>query len=224
MFSRMDQFNVGKSIDGGIMTYRIGLTGGIGSGKTTVAQLFSALRVPIIDADEIARHLTSDDLNVLAAIAAHFGPNILNPQGQLDRHRLREVIFQNLQEKHWLEAILHPLIFQEIKLKIAQLNAPYVIVVIPLLAETQSLSLVQRVLVVDSPEDLQIKRVTQRDGANAEMIARIIEQQASRSERLKLADDVISNDGSLTALQEAVQHLHQQYLQLASLTPPSAFF
>lgn len=222
MFSGMDQFNVGKSIDGDIMTYRIGLTGGIGSGKTTVAQYFSALGIPIIDADEIARYLTSHDPKTLAAITAHFGQTILNPQGQIDRHRLREIVFQHPSEKQWLETLLHPMIFQEIKLKIAQLKSPYVIIVIPLLIETQARSLVQRVLVVDCPEDIQLARVTKRDGTDSETINRIIKQQASRTERLTIADDVILNDGSLSVLQEAVQVLHQKYLQLAASSSSSA--
>jgi dephospho-CoA kinase len=192
----------------------IGLTGGIGSGKTTVAKLFAELGTPIIDADTIAHAITTSNPQVLAAITSHFGQTVVTHDGQLKRRQLRQIIFQNPLEKQWLEALLHPLIFQEIKLQISKLQFAYCLVVIPLLLETKVFTLVERVLVIDAPIELQIDRTTQRDRLEPEQIASIIQQQASREARLAIANEVLVNDGDLISLQAKVMSLHQYYQQL----------
>lgn len=193
----------------------IGLTGGIGSGKTTVANLFHQLGVPIIDSDEIAREVVASGSPLLAEIAKHFGSNIIDENGQLKRRELRDLIFANNQERIWLEQHLHPAIYERIREKIKTLNAPYVIVVIPLLIETNPGSLIDRILVIDSPEQLQIERVQQRDATTKENILAIIQSQISRDKRLAAADDVIDNNGDTQHLEQQVNKLHQYYLTLA---------
>ncbi len=193
----------------------VGLTGGIGSGKSTVADLFAARGVPVIDMDEIARELTRPGRPALAEIAKAFGPDILNSGGELDRAALRRRIFTDPGARRRLEAILHPRIRAEVTRRLHGLEAPYAVVVIPLLVESGQRDLVDRVLVVDAPEDLQIRRTTARDGVGEEEVRAVLAAQAGRRERLAVADDVIVNDDGPEALEHQVEALHRRYLALA---------
>lgn len=193
----------------------IGLTGGIGSGKSTVAELFTRLGAGTVDTDLLARELTAPGTPTLASIAAQFGADILSPEGSLDRARLRERVFANPTERARLEALLHPPIRGLMLERAAQLRAPYVILVIPLLFETGQQSLIHRVLVVDCPEATQVERVRQRSGLSDSEISGIMQTQAPRAERLARADDIIDNQGDPEALQPQVERLHQRYLALA---------
>ena len=173
----------------------VGLTGGIGSGKSTAAAYFQQLGVPVIDADQIAHDLVTPGQPALTQIADQFGQHILTEDGQLDRAKLRECVFADPQQRHRLESLLHPLIREEIRRRIARLQTPYVIVAIPLLVETQQFDLVDRVLVIDTEQQLQIERVRQRDHLDSEAIMAILQAQASREQRLARADDIIVNNG-----------------------------
>ena len=197
----------------------IGLTGGIGSGKSTIAELFATLGVPIIDMDQIARQIVEPGQPALAEITREFGSNILDSEGRLDRRRLRELIFDSEDKRHRLEAILHPLIRQETKNRLADLNAAYCIVVIPLLLESQQQSLVDRILVVDVPESLQISRTMQRDDISAAAVEKILASQTDRQTRLAAADDVIDNAGDLTEVRMRVVELDRLYRDIAINTP-----
>lgn len=194
----------------------IGLTGGIGSGKTSVAKLFADKGIPIIDADLIARNITQPGEPALIAIAEHFGMQVIMKDGSLDRARLRTIVFQHPAERQWLEQLLHPLIREKITQQLAVLSAtnhpaPYCIIVIPLLLETESYPFIDRILVVDAPEHLQIARVSTRDQTLAASAKAIINTQIAREERLKHADDVIVNQGSLADLVPQIDKLHMQY-------------
>lgn len=194
---------------------KIGLTGGIGSGKSTVASFFSALGTPVIDADIIAREVITDQA-VLAPITQHFGQKILDDRGQLNRSLLRAIIFANGAERIWLENLLHPIIIKQIHGQISELKAPYCIIVIPLLIEaTQPYEIIDRILVVDAPESMQIERTQARDQIALALIHKMLESQASRAKRCAQADEIINNDGDLSKLKQQVEHLHQYYLQLA---------
>lgn len=193
--------------------FTVGLTGGIGSGKSTVADLFAALGVPVIDTDVIARELTVPGSPALDAIRAAFGETVMGADGALDRAALRRRIFADAGERRRLEAILHPRIEATVRQALASLTAPYALVVIPLLVETGGYrDVIDRVLVVDCPEDMQIARVIARSGlARAEAEA-IVVAQASRSARLAAADDVIVNAAAPEALRSQVAALHLRYL------------
>lgn len=197
------------------MTYIIALTGGIGSGKTTIANAFAALGVPLVDADIIAREVVAPGTSALQAITEHFGHDVLIPDGSLNRALLRQKIFTNKQEKQWINQLLHPLIHQETRRQLEQIIAPYVIWVIPLLVENNLGHLADRILVVDSLPEVQISRVATRDGMSYQQVENILAAQASRSERLAYADDVISNHDSAQTIAPRVTELHQQYLRLA---------
>lgn len=192
----------------------LGLTGGIGSGKSAAAEHFIALGVHTVDADHAARWVVEPDRPALAQIAAHFGAEILQADGQLDRTALRGRIFQEPNERRWLEALLHPLIRQEIISNLAKVKSAYAILVSPLLVESGQHLLTQRVLVIDSPEQLQIERTMQRDNADAQQVQAILNAQASRAERLRYADDVLLNDRDINWLQAEVERLHHFYLTL----------
>jgi len=194
----------------------IGLTGGIGSGKSTCAALFSKLGVPIIDADELAHALVAPGEPALAEIITAFGPEYLAADGQLDRRRLRQQVFAEPASRRRLEAILHPLIRFNIKELVNSVQAPYCIVSIPLLLETGQTDLVNRILVIDIPEALQLSRTAARDRLAMGEIRPVLESQANRSERLAAADDVISNAGSQDELAEKIQTLHKKYLSLSA--------
>ncbi|MCB1738139.1 MAG: dephospho-CoA kinase [Gammaproteobacteria bacterium] len=193
------------------MPLRIGLTGGIASGKTAVSNRFAALGVPIIDTDLISRELVEPGQPALTAITAHFGDHILSPDGHLDRAALRQHIFGDANARQALEAILHPRIRTEVSRRIAEIEAPYLIVVVPLLFESGFDDLVDRVLVVDVPEAIQRQRVRARDGVDAAQTDRILSAQMARPERLSRADEVIDNHADLDALQRQVDRLHTQY-------------
>lgn len=198
----------------------IGLTGGIGSGKSTVAELFAELGVPIIDADRIAHQLTTPDSHAFTAIIKHFGSAILTEDGLLDRKKLRALIFADSSERQWLESLLHPLIRKEMLRQLILLKAPYCILVIPLLTESNTIRFIDRRLIVDLPESLQIERVSLRDHLTADQVRAILNAQSSRAERLATADDIIENTGSVAALKEKVAKLHQQYLKLSDEVKP----
>ncbi len=192
----------------------LGLTGGIGSGKSAAAQHFMDLGVHTVDADHAARWVVEPDRPALAQIAAHFGAGVLLADGQLDRGALRTQIFQNPEERRWLEALLHPLIRQEIISNLAKAQSPYAILVSPLLVESGQHLLTQRVLVIDTPEQLQLERTMQRDQVNEAQVQAILKAQASREERLRHADDVLLNDRDINWLQAEVERLHRFYLTL----------
>lgn len=195
---------------------RIGLTGGIGSGKSSVAELFAARGVPVIDADMIARELVEPGQPALAEIVAAFGTDMLDPQGRLDRARLRARVFDDKHQRERLEAILHPRIHTVMAERAAAQTTPYVLLVIPLLFEAKQRDLVDRVLVVDVPMELQRARVSVRDHLPPEQIDAILAAQLSREQRLAGADEVIDNSGDAADLERQVDALHQCYLQLAT--------
>jgi len=197
--------------------YTVGLTGGIGSGKSTVADCFAALGVPVIDTDVIARDLTAPDGAALAAIRAAFGEAVMQADGTLDRAALRRRVFADTAARHHLEAILHPRIRQAVQQALATLAAPYALIVIPLLVETGGYQdVLNRVLVVDCPEDVQIARVKARSGLTHDEVQAILAAQAGRAERLAEADDVIVNTATPAELCTEVARLHQHYLALAA--------
>ena len=201
------------------MTYVVGLTGGIGSGKSTIAELFAELGVPVIDADLVARQVVEKGSPLLAEIAAHFGPEILLEDGALNRAALREKVFNHEREKQWLNQLLHPAIRHEMLQQLAAQRMPYCIFMVPLLIENKLTALCQRVLVVDVSEQTQLTRASQRDNNQLALIKNIMQSQVSRSERLQHADDVINNDADLSErlpqLKQKVLDLHHLYLQLA---------
>lgn len=195
----------------------VGLTGGIGSGKTTVAERFAARGVPVVDADAIARELVAPGTPALAVITERFGTVMLDREGRLDRRRLREQVFADPARRRQLEAILHPRIRAEIRQRLAALPAstPYTVVVIPLLVESGWRDLVDRVLVVDVPRAQQIERTCRRDGATTAQVEAILAAQATREERLAAADDVVYNEGEPTDLDHQIDALDAQYPELA---------
>lgn len=195
----------------------IGLTGGIGSGKSTVAAMFAKLGAALIDTDQIAHQLTAAGQPALTAIAHLFGQQILLPDGALDRTKLRKTVFSNATARKQLENILHPRIREEVSKQLQQpCSAPYRIIVVPLLFETGAYqTLINRTLVVDCPEPLQIQRVMARGFSNEAEVRAIINTQCRREEKLARADDVILNDAGLEKLETQVAHLHKKYIALA---------
>lgn len=196
----------------------IGLTGGIGSGKSTIAEHFTALGIPCIDADQTARDVVQPGEPALTAITQHFGPEVIQPDGTLDRRQLRGKIFADPAARAWLNNLLHPLIRQRMLQQCQQAQGPYCILMVPLLFENHLQSLVHRTLVVDVDEATQIRRTMRRDNTTEEQVKAIIAAQCPRQQRLALADDVIQNGDEVTATQrqQAVYALHQRYLQLAA--------
>jgi len=195
---------------------RIGLTGGIGSGKSAAALLFSSRGVPVIDTDDIARVLVEPGQPAYDEIIRNFGEGILDRNRRIDRDKLRERVFDNAVERQRLEASLHPRIREVVRTKVAELDAPYCIVVVPLLIESGFNDLVDRVLVVDAPETLQVQRTMVRSGLNELEIRKIISAQATRAQRLQRADDVIENNADRKQLEKEVERLHHWYLSLAA--------
>lgn len=192
----------------------LGLTGGIGSGKSAAAQCFVDLGVHLVDADDAARWVVEPRRPALAQIAAHFGAGVLQADGTLNRSALRELIFKDPQQRVWLEGLLHPLIREEIRQYLARAESAYAILVSPLLLETSQHQMVQRVLVIDVLESVQIERTVLRDRTNEEQVRAILKAQASREERLSRADDVIVNDRDPAWLKSEVERLHHFYLTL----------
>jgi dephospho-CoA kinase len=199
---------------------RIGLTGGIASGKSTVERRFVELGVPVINADDSSRAVVERGRPGLAAVVARFGAGILTPQGDLDRRALRSLIFSDAARRKELEAILHPLIRDDIDRRSAEATGPYVILSIPLLVEGDGRGRWDRILVVDTDESLQLARLMSRDAVSEVEARATLAAQASRAERLAAADDVLENSGTVADLRQAVDRLHRRYLELAAAPPP----
>lgn len=193
----------------------IGLTGGIGSGKSTVAELFAERGIEIVDADLIAREVVLPGTAALGQIASHFGSSILAASGELDRAALRKRVFADTSARLWLEGLLHPLIHDRIVQRIDACQSTYCILASPLLLETSQHQLVNRVLVVDVDETSQLQRTLQRDGSDEATIRGIIAAQMARQDRLRQADDVLDNSGDRSKLDTSVDKLHTRYLELA---------
>lgn len=194
----------------------VGLTGGIGSGKSEVGRRFETLGVTLVDADLLAHQVVEPGEPALEQIAEHFGSDILTDEGRLNRARMRALIFEHPEEKRWLEELLHPLVNEKIRVQLKEAKSPYAILMSPLLLETHQDEMVDRVLVVDAPESEQLSRVTRRDQSNREQIEAIIGTQMLRKERLERADDCIRNHGDLGELDGQVEKLHKFYLDLVS--------
>lgn len=201
--------------------YVVAITGGIGSGKTTVANQFAALGIEVVDADLIAREVVAPGTPALAAITSHFGPEMLTEQGLLDRRVLRERIFSDPAAKSWLNALLHPIIRSEMLRQCAAVSSPYCLLVVPLLVENRLTELADRVLVIDVDEATQIERTCRRDGVSREQAQAILASQANRSERLAMADDVLDNQsGTTETIRARILALHETYLAFASQQAP----
>jgi dephospho-CoA kinase len=195
------------------MTLLVALTGGIGAGKSTACGIFASLGAPVLDADLIARELVEPGAPALKAIVERFGHDLLGADGRLDRARLRALVFRSAPARRQLEDILHPRILHEMQARARALEAPYCILCIPLLAETGQARLFDRVVVIDAPRDVQLARVGRRDNLTAGEAEAIMQMQASREDRLRLADDVIVNTGDIGTLRAQVSGLHARYLQ-----------
>lgn len=193
----------------------VALTGGIASGKTTVANWIAQQGIDCIDADVIARQIVEPGQEALSVISNHFGEQILTNDGQLNRRKLREHIFNNPDERRWLENCLHPRIKAQIKAQLSLSTTPYTLLIVPLLIESGLEKLADRVLVVDIDPQEQLKRICQRDEVSLSQAKQIVATQSARQERLNIADDVIYNDGSMDELKQKTISLHRQYLQLA---------
>ncbi|QGN36588.1 dephospho-CoA kinase [Klebsiella oxytoca] len=198
------------------MAYTVALTGGIGSGKSTVADAFAQLGVNVIDADIIARQVVEPGTPALGAIAERFGPQMLNKDGTLNRRALREHIFAHAEDKSWLNALLHPQIQQETRRQIQLATSSYILWVVPLLVENNLSAKADRVLVIDVPKETQIERTMLRDRVSRQHAEHILAAQATREQRLAVADDVIENMGSPDAIASDVARLHAKYQLLAS--------
>ncbi len=204
------------------MAYIVGLTGGIGSGKSMIAELFAELGVPIVDADVVARDIVAKGSPLLEEIVLHFGEKVRLENGELNRAELRKLVFQNEQEKLWLNNLLHPAIREKMLQQLHSVDYPYVLWVVPLLIENNLMELCDRVLVIDVEPEIQILRASQRDKNSVELIKQIMQAQVSRELRLSVADDVIENNLSLVEnlanLKQKVAELHRTYLHLTKLT------
>jgi dephospho-CoA kinase len=195
----------------------VGLTGGIAAGKSTATAFFQEHGVPVIDADEVARDVVASGTPGLAAVTGAFGTQILQADGTLDRRRLRDVVFADPAQRQRLEAILHPLIQTEIRTRLQQASGPYCILAVPLLIESPNLrALVQRILVVDLPQQVQVARLMQRDGMTSAQCQAILAAQATRAQRLDAADDVVDNAGGVADLARQLDILHARYQELAA--------
>ncbi len=195
--------------------FTIALTGGIGSGKSVVASLFEELGVPIIDSDAISKNIILPNKPCFKEIINQFGEKILTNEGTIDRYKLREIIFDDAVARAKLENILHPVIFKNIDSQIALINYPYCLVIVPLLIETKSTQRFDRILVIDTLESLQLKRVVERDSASPILIKKIIKTQVSRKERLHYANDIIVNNDEIINLNKSINDLHKRYLKLS---------
>lgn len=196
--------------------YVVGLTGGIGSGKSAVSALFEKQGITVVDSDVVARQVVEKGQPALKKIAEHFGNDVIQADGSLDRAALRQRIFAAPEERKWLEALLHPLIRQETQRQLMAAEGPYVILASPLLVESGQYRSVHRVLVVDAPEELQLQRAMSRDANNEAQIRAVMATQATREARLRCADDVILNDKALDELIPQVEDLHTKYCDLAN--------
>ncbi len=194
----------------------VGLTGGIGSGKTTIARFFSEQNIQVIDADQVARKVVEPGTAALSSIKKRFGSEILINEETLNRPLLREKIFQNNYQRIWLESLLHPLIEEKITQLIESAGSQYVILESPLLLETNQHKLVNRILVVDVSPEVQLERTLLRDGGSEATIKAIMNSQISRNDRLRLADDIINNERNFQSVQARLREFHQNYLNLAN--------
>jgi len=203
---------------------RIGLTGGIASGKSTVEERFAELGVPVINADDSSRAVVAPGQPGLTAVVERFGKQVLTDGGELDRRALRTVIFADPNKRRELESILHPLIRADMERQASRAVGPYLVLSIPLLIESRSRDgashRVDRILVVDVDEAVQLQRLMSRDSIGADEAHAILAAQASRADRLRVADDVLSNSGTVRDLRQAIDHLHAEYLRLAAALPP----
>ena len=197
----------------------IALTGGIGSGKTTVSEIFKSKNIPIIDTDIIARQIVEQDEPAYTEIIKLFGKEVLDAEKNIDRQTLRKIIFSSSKNRLQLESLLHPIIWDEVQLQLKPMTAPYCIIVVPLLleniAQIKAITF-DRILVVDVPEEMQIERTESRDHCGNSMIENIMKNQVSRQIRIAAADDIILNTDNLDSLNTKVDQLHKQYLELAS--------
>jgi len=200
----------------GARAFRVGLTGGIASGKSTAAKFFGALGVPILDSDQVARDVVEPGQPPLERLVERFGRKILTPDGHLDRPALRDIVFADPKARADLEALTHPAIGAAMEARSAAAGGPYQILVIPLLVEKNLAAHVDRVLVVDCDEELQIRRLRDRDGSTPEQVQAILKAQVPRAARLKAANDIIHNDTDMSAVRDQVATLHARYLELAA--------
>lgn len=194
------------------MSCVIGITGGIGSGKSAVTQRLEAHGITVVDADVVARQVVEPGRPALEAISARYGAKILNPHGSLDRAALRKIVFENPTEREWLEGITHPAIREEITRQLAGATSPYVVLSSPLLLEAGQSDFADYVVVVDVPEAVQIMRTRARDNNDEALVRKIMAAQLPRDERIARGDEVINNEGSLEDLQQRVDALHQRLL------------
>ena len=193
----------------------IGVTGGIGCGKTTVTERFAKRGITIVDADIISRIVVEPGTTALNAITNHFGEGLISVDGRLDRAALRQTVFEDKQERNWLESLLHPLINEEILRQLKASTSAYTILVSPLLVETTQRNICDRILVIDVPESIQLERASSRDNNNPEQIKKIMAAQINRQHRLSKADDIIDNTASLEYLEIEIEKFHQGYLSMA---------
>ena len=194
----------------------IALTGGIGSGKTSIASIFKSLGVPIIDSDTISKEIILPGKPCFKDIVNEFGEEILTNKGTIDRYKLRDIIFNNDKARIKLENIIHPVVFENIDTEISLINYPYCLVIIPLLIETKSTERFDRILVIDALESLQFERIVKRDDISPILIKKIIKTQAKRKERLRYANDIIVNNGKIMNLNKSINTLHKKYLGLSN--------
>ena len=206
-------------IPAGPETHIVGLTGGIGSGKSTVARLFGELGVHWVDADDVARQVVEPGTHALKAITEHFGPEVLQADGSLNRAWLRQRIFEAPGEKEWLEALLHPIIREELTRQLADTTSPYALLVSPLLLETDQHELVEKVVVVDVPESVQLERTMARDDNSRQQVERIMAAQMARDERCARADAIINNNNPLADVRRQVRKCHDRFVQEFVKTP-----
>jgi dephospho-CoA kinase len=203
------------ALDVSVSDFVVGVSGGIGSGKTTVTDLFAEYGIEVIDADVIARQVVEPGTAALAAIVEKFGKGILDPEGCLNRAELRSLVFNNNDNKTWLNQLLHPAIRQMMLVKTQQAKSAYCLLSVPLLVENNLYQQVDRVLIVDVLESTQLERAVQRDQSNQQQIQAIMKAQATREQRLAVADDIIDNNGATNDLVGQVNQLHLRFLQLA---------
>ncbi len=195
------------------MVYCVGLTGGIASGKTLAASLFSNLGVDVFNADVVSKELTTQDQIVIEQIVDHFGNDIVMPNGELNRQKLRTIIFSNPLERNWLESLLHPLIRDKLQKLVLDSKTAYCVVEIPLLIDKDAYPYLNKIVVVDSLRETQIARVIARDTCSKEQAVAILNAQPSVEKRLEYADEVLTNDSSIDDLKRSVEHLHYKFLQ-----------
>ena len=193
----------------------IGLTGGIGSGKSVASDKFKSLGVAVVDADVASRTVVEPGKPALKEIEDHFGSGIITAEGKLDRNNLREIIATDPEERKWLESVLHPKIGEQITKEISESTSVYTLFVAPLLLETNSQEMCSRVVVVDVPKDVQIRRTAKRDKVSPNQVEQMVAAQMEREKRLEKADDVLLNSGTIEDLEKQVEELHKKYIKMA---------